>query len=181
MPKNQNPDFDLVIRNGLIATAADQFYCDIGITNGRIVALAESLGHGRQVINAAGKLITPGGVDAHCHMDQPIPGGLKMADDFTSGTLSAACGGTTTVIPFAVQEKGSSLDAAVTDYHRRADGKALIDYAFHLIVTDPVRKSGQLSDVMRGVLPFFAAILTLVVLISLFPSIVLWLPKIVGI
>ncbi len=60
-----------------------------------------------------------------------------MADDFTSGTLSAACGGTTTVIPFAVQEKGSSLDAAVTDYHRRADGKALIDYAFHLIVTDP--------------------------------------------
>ena len=78
----------------------------------------------------------PGGVDAHCHLDQPIGDGSVMADDFRSGTRSAACGGTTTVIPFACQQKGKSLRAAVEDYHRRADGNALIDYAFHLMVTD---------------------------------------------
>lgn len=132
--------YDLVIRNGLVATASDQFNCDIGIKNGRIVALAESLDAGKKQIDAAGKLITPGGIDAHCHMDQPMPHGLKMADDFKSGTRSAACGGTTTVIPFAAQEKGKSLKDAVDDYHRRAEGNAFIDYAFHLIVTDPTEK-----------------------------------------
>lgn len=151
MSKDQNPVFDLVVRDGLIATASDQFCCDIGISNGCIVALAESLGTGKQEVNAAGKLITPGGVDAHCHMDQPMPEGLKMADDFTSGTLSAACGGTTTVIPFAAQEKGESLKSAVTDYHRRAEGKAIIDYAFHLIVTDPTEHvlTHELPELIR--------------------------------
>ncbi len=79
----------------------------------------------------------PGGVDAHCHLDQPIPPPARMADGFASGTRSAACGGTTTVIPFAAQAKGQSLHDAVADYHRRAQGQALIDYAFHLIVSDP--------------------------------------------
>lgn len=140
MTARQNPSYDLVIRNGQIATAADQFIGDIGIIDGKIVALAELLGSGAQEIDASGKLITPGGVDAHCHMDQPMPDGLKMADDFATGTLSAACGGTTTVIPFAAQEKGQSLKAAVADYHDRSKGKAVIDYAFHLIVTDPTDK-----------------------------------------
>ncbi|MFX6218085.1 amidohydrolase family protein, partial [Acinetobacter baumannii] len=88
-------------------------------------------------IDASGKLVLPGGVDAHCHLDQPMEEGLRMADDFRSGTISAACGGTTTVIPFAAQAKGGSLRAAVEDYHRRAEGKAVIDYAFHMIVSDP--------------------------------------------
>ncbi|WP_020683673.1 dihydropyrimidinase [Marinobacterium rhizophilum] len=131
------PQFDMVIRNGQVVTAADTSHCDIGIRDGRIVALGENLGAGRDEIDASGKLVLPGGVDAHCHLDQPMPEGMKMADDFTSGTRSAACGGTTTLIPFAAQEKGQSLRAAVEDYHRRAEGKALVDYAFHLIVTDP--------------------------------------------
>jgi dihydropyrimidinase len=84
--------------------------------------------------------VLPGGVDGHCHLDQPMPAGMKMADDFASGTRSAACGGTTTVIPFAAQAKGQSLIAAVEDYHSRASGKAMIDYAFHLIVTDPTER-----------------------------------------
>lgn len=129
--------FDLVIRNGRVATAADVMRCDIGVAGGRIVALGEALARGKSEIDAAGKWITPGGVDGHCHLDQPMPPPIKMADDFTSGTVSAACGGTTTVIPFAVQMKGGSLRAAVDDYHQRAEGKALVDYAFHLIVTDP--------------------------------------------
>ncbi|WP_332748712.1 dihydropyrimidinase [Hydrogenophaga sp.] len=129
--------FDLVIRQARVATASDCFEADIGIRDGRIEALGAALAKGRQEIDAAGRVVTPGGVDAHCHLDQPMAPPLRMADDFESGTRSAACGGTTTVIPFAAQEKGQSLRAAVDDYHRRAEGKAHIDYAFHMIVSDP--------------------------------------------
>jgi dihydropyrimidinase len=128
---------DLVIRNARVATASDTFACDIGIRGGRIALLGEGLPAGRREIDAAGRTVTPGGVDAHCHLDQPMEGLAKMADDFLTGTRSAACGGTTTVIPFAAQMKGHSLEAAVVDYHGRAEGKACIDYAFHLIVSDP--------------------------------------------
>ena len=129
--------FDTVIRNGTVATACDIMEADVGIRGGRVVALGQGLGRGRDEIDARGKLVLPGGVDAHCHLDQPMGDGLKMADDFFSGTRSAACGGTTTVIPFAAQERGQSLRAAVDDYHRRSEGKAFVDYAFHMIVTDP--------------------------------------------
>lgn len=129
--------FDLVIRNARCVTAADTFDADIGITDGRIVALGAQLAAGREEIDAAGRYVLPGGVDGHCHLDQPMNDGSVMADDFFSGTRSAACGGTTTVIPFACQMKGHSLREAVQDYHRRAGDKACIDYAFHLIVSDP--------------------------------------------
>jgi len=134
-------DFDLIIRNGTVATAADVFTCDLGIADGRIVTMSSALPRdsGVREIDASGKLVLPGGVDAHCHLDQPTGDGSQMADDFRSGTISAACGGTTTVIPFACQAKGRSLREAVADYHRRAEGKAVVDYAFHLIVADPTR------------------------------------------
>jgi dihydropyrimidinase len=132
-----NPDFDLVVRNAVVITASEEMRCDIGIRAGRIVALAETLGPGKKEIDANGRWVMPGGVDAHCHLDQPMLPPARMADDFLTGTRSAACGGTTTVIPFAAQAKGESLKAAVADYHQRAEGKALIDYAFHLIVSDP--------------------------------------------
>lgn len=131
--------FDIIIRNGTIVTASDTVQCDIAIVDGRIAGLGHDLGSAGQEIDASGKLVLPGGVDAHCHLDQPVPDGLKMADDFYTGSISAACGGTTTMIPFAAQEKGHSLRAAVEDYHRRAEGKAVVDYAFHLIVSDPTR------------------------------------------
>lgn len=130
-------DFDLIIRNGTVVTASDLMCCDIGVRVGKVVALAEHLDGARQIIDATGKHVLPGGVDGHCHLDQPMSDGSRMADDFASGTIAAACGGTTTVIPFACQTKGGSIMSAVEDYHRRADGKALVDYAFHLIVTDP--------------------------------------------
>jgi dihydropyrimidinase len=129
--------FDLVIRNAQAVTASDTFQCDIGVREGRIVQLGLALDSGAREIDAAGRPVTPGGVDAHCHLDQPMPAPLRMADGFASGTRSAACGGTTTVIPFAAQAKGQSLRAAVDDYHRRAEGQAHVDYAFHLIVSDP--------------------------------------------
>ncbi len=129
--------FDLIIRNGTVVTASDLMRCDIGVRGGKVVALAEHLEGAQRIIDATGKHVLPGGVDGHCHLDQPMSDGSRMADDFASGTLAAACGGTTTVIPFACQTKGHSIISAVEDYHRRADGKALVDYAFHLIVTDP--------------------------------------------
>lgn len=131
------PAFDVVIRNARVATASDVFKADIGIINGKITALGQSLAPGQTEIDAAGRVVTPGGVDAHCHLDQPMSPPVRMADGFESGTRSAACGGTTTVIPFAAQQKGESLRSAVDDYHRRADGQAHVDYAFHLIVSDP--------------------------------------------
>ena len=135
-------EFDLIIRGGTVATAADTFRSDVGITGGKIVALGASLDGAKQTIDASGKLVLPGGIDAHCHLDQPraqglASGGAIMADGFESGSLSAVFGGTTTIIPFAVQHRGQSVRAAVEDYHRRAGGKAYIDYGFHLIVSDP--------------------------------------------
>jgi dihydropyrimidinase len=134
--------FDLIIQGGTIATASDVVRADVGVTDGRIVAVAERLTGGAKVIDAGGRLVLPGGVDAHCHLDQPqAPGmaskGAVMADGFRTGSISAAFGGTTTIIPFCVQHRGGSVTAAVEDYHRRADGQAVIDYAFHLIVSDP--------------------------------------------
>ena len=129
--------FDLVIRNADVATASDRYRADLGVRDGRIVAIGEGLAAAERELDAEGRLVTPGGVDAHCHLDQPMTDGSKMADDFLTGTRSAACGGTTTVIPFACQMRGQSLIDAVADYHQRAEGKAAVDYAFHLIVSDP--------------------------------------------
>lgn len=128
---------DLVIKNARVATAADTFSADIGVKGGKIVAVGSYLPTSHKTIDAEGRVVTPGGVDAHCHLDQPMPAPMRMADDFDSGTRAAACGGTTTVIPFAAQEKGRSLRAAVEDYHLRSGGRAHIDYSFHLIVSDP--------------------------------------------
>lgn len=129
--------FDLLITNAEVVTASDRFSCDIGIRDGKIAALGTGLGVADTTIDAEGLLVLPGGVDAHCHLDQPMGFGVRMADDFRSGSRSAACGGTTTIIPFAAQAKGQSLRDAVDDYHQRAEGKSAIDYAFHLIVSDP--------------------------------------------
>ena len=123
--------------SGWLGFEADQRLCRRITEATGIAALANGLAGGAREIDAAGRWVLPGGVDSHCHLDQPMEPPLRMADDFDSGTRSAACGGTTTVIPFAAQRKGDSLRAAVVDYHLRAEGRAHVDYAFHLIVSDP--------------------------------------------
>ena len=132
--------FDTVIRNGTVATASDVFAADLGIQQGKIAAIGRNLSGADHEIDAGGRLVLPGGVDGHCHLDQPTSDGSVLADDFFTGTRSAACGGTTTVIPFACQFRGQSLRAVVADYHTRAEGCAVIDYAFHLIVSDPTEQ-----------------------------------------
>lgn len=129
--------FDVVIRGGTVVTASEMSSCDVGIRDGRVVALAEGLEGGQRTIDATGRLVLPGGIDSHCHIEQRSAIGLMGADDFYSGTVAAAFGGNTTIIPFAAQYRGQSLRKVVEDYHRCAGPKAVIDYAFHLIVTDP--------------------------------------------
>ncbi|MCS6876849.1 MAG: dihydropyrimidinase [Geminicoccaceae bacterium] len=131
------PSFDLVIRGGTVATASDAFQADIGIRGGRITAIGSNLTDAAAEIDARGLIVTPGGVDPHCHIEQLAATGLMNADTFESATASAALGGTTTVIPFAAQHLGMSLAAVVEDYHRRAERGAIVDYAFHMIIADP--------------------------------------------
>ncbi|RWI87929.1 dihydropyrimidinase [Mesorhizobium sp.] len=138
MEIDPNERLDLAVCGGTVVTATDTMRCDIGIHEGRIVQLANGLAkRAEQVINVEGKLVLPGGVDAHCHLDQQSPSGLRHADDFFSGTRSAAGGGTTTIIPFANQKKGATLRSIVEDYRLRALNRAVVDYAFHIIVSDP--------------------------------------------
>ena len=133
-------EFDMVVRGGTVATASDTVASDVGIRDGRIVALADRLGEGGREIDASGKLVLPGGIDSHVHIEQMSSAGILCADDFYSGTVSAAFGGNTTVIPFAAQHRGQSLRSVVQDYHERSGPKAVIDYSFHLIITDPTEQ-----------------------------------------
>lgn len=128
---------DLVIRGGLVATEDAVIEADIGIAGESVVAIARDLPVGRDEIDARGLIVTPGGVDSHCHIEQLTASGLMNADTFATATSSAAFGGTTTVIPFAAQHVGMSLTAVAEDYHARAQKGAVVDYAFHLILADP--------------------------------------------
>ena len=130
-------EYDLAVRGGTVVTAASKMDCDIGIKDGEIVALAKTLGPARRDVDATGKLVLPGGIEGHCHIEQKSAFGLMTSDDFESATISAAFGGNTTVIPFAAQHRGDSLRQAVADYHDCAAPKAVIDYGFHLIISDP--------------------------------------------
>jgi dihydropyrimidinase len=133
-------DLDLVVKNGTIATASDVFRADIGVKDGRIAAIGKELGMGYREIDAYGQLVLPGGIDSHCHIEQKSSLGVMTADDFFTGTRSAACGGTTTIIPFAAQHRGMSVRQVVKEYHDCAGPKAVIDYAFHLIISDPTEQ-----------------------------------------
>ena len=150
-------DFDLVVRGGTVATAAEIVECDIGVRDGRIAALADELPKGGREIDASGRLILPGGVDAHCHIEQMSSLGIMTSDDFYSGTVSAAHGGNTTVISFAAQHRGQSLFDVVEDYEARASAKAVIDYSYHPIVSDPTPEvlSEQLPSLVRKGLTSF--------------------------
>jgi len=112
--------FDTVIKNGTVVTATDTYKSDVGIAGGRIAAIAESLPaeNAGKVIDATGCLVMPGGIDVHTHLDMPF-GGTTSADDFESGTIAAAFGGTTTIVDFAVQDYGEGLRQGLAQLRRR--------------------------------------------------------------
>ena len=125
---------DLVIKNGTIVTAADTYQADIGIEDGIIALIGRGL-EGDEVIDAAGKYVMPGGVDVHVHLQMTI-GDITSSDDFTTGTIAAACGGTTTIIDFINPQPNQSLHEAVTERRVQADGCVAIDYSLHLTATN---------------------------------------------
>src|SRR5262245_9965632 len=139
MTWRENPmqPFDLVIRGGTVATATDTFKADVGIRGDKVVAIADGLDKGKKEIDARGKYVLPGGVDAHGHIEQLSASGKMNADTFESATTAAAHGGTTTVISFAAQHVGMSLKTVVDEYHEYAKRGAVTDYAFHMILADP--------------------------------------------
>jgi len=125
-----------LIKNGRVVTAVDDYTADVLIDGETISVIGKTLDiEADEVIDAAGKLVIPGGIDPHTHMELPF-GGTQASDDFFTGTRAAAFGGTTTIIDFAVQYKGESMIKAIDNWHAKAEGKCAIDYSFHLITTD---------------------------------------------
>jgi dihydropyrimidinase len=130
-----------VIRNGLVITAAEETAADVLIDGEQVVALAATGSavaqgwQGEREIDASGKYVVPGGVDAHTHMEMPF-GGTFAADTFETGTRAAAWGGTTTIIDFAIQSMGGALREGLDAWHAKAEGRCAIDYGFHMILAD---------------------------------------------
>jgi dihydropyrimidinase len=149
--------FDMVIRNGTVVTATDTSAANIGINGDKITAIGAQLPieNATHIIDAAHHLVLPGGIDVHTHLDMPF-GGTTSADDFETGTIAAAFGGTTTLIDFAIQYKGQTLRQAFDTWMKKAQPKAVTDYAFHCIITDlgsaQLEEMGQL--VREGVTSF---------------------------
>ena len=142
--------YDLIIKNGTVVTATDTFDADIAVKDGKIAALGKNLeGVAAKTVDAQGLFALPGGIDVHTHLDMPF-GGTTTADNFESGTTAAACGGTTTIIDFAIQYKGEDLQKGLDAWHKKASGNSAIDYSFHMIITDmPPAKLNQMDRLIE--------------------------------
>ncbi|MFD2130813.1 dihydropyrimidinase [Pseudogracilibacillus auburnensis] len=135
-----------IIKNGTIVTAADIYNADILIENGVISQIGQHLStDGSELIDAEGHYVFPGGVDPHTHLEMPF-GGTVTKDDFETGTIAAAFGGTTSIIDFCLTNKGEPLKDAIDTWHAKAKGKAVIDYGFHLMI-------GEVNDTVLSELP----------------------------
>jgi len=146
------------IHGGTVVTASDTFAADVWLADGKveaIVAPGTALGNADQVVDATGQYVIPGGIDCHTHMDMPF-GGTSSSDDFETGTIAAAHGGTTTIVDFAIQSKGSSMRAGLDTWHAKAEGKAAIDYGFHMIMTEanPQTLEEMAAMIREGVTSF---------------------------
>ncbi|MEL6523591.1 MAG: dihydropyrimidinase [Pseudomonadota bacterium] len=149
-------DFDLVVRGGTVVNACSTFLADVGIKDGKISALGLDL-QGRQTIDAQGKFVLPGGIETHCHIAQESATGAMTADDYFTGSVSAAFGGNTTIVPFAAQHRGQTIPDVLELYDSRAAPKSVLDYSYHLIVTDPTEaalKEDLPAAFARGITSF---------------------------
>jgi dihydropyrimidinase len=146
----------VLIKGGRILTAADDYVGDVFVEGETVSLIGRSLDvQADKVIDATGKFVLPGGIDVHTHLDMPF-GGATSADDFETGTTAAAFGGTTSIVDFAIQYKGQTLHHAWETWMKKADGKAVVDYGFHMIITDLNDQTEQEMDalVKQGVTSF---------------------------
>jgi dihydropyrimidinase len=127
---------DIVIKGGTLVLGEGVFPADVGIVGEKVAAIGQSL-DGERVIDATGCLVLPGGIDAHAHLALSLGPDLAVSDDFESGTIAAACGGTTTVINYAEQCGYANLLEALEAWQAKAAGHAVIDYGFHMLIADP--------------------------------------------
>ncbi len=155
-------EFELTIHNGRIITADADFHGDIGISQGKVQAIAARLPPGRRAIDARGRLVMPGGIDSHCHIEQLSSMGVMCADDWYSASVSAAFGGNTTIVPFAAQHRGQSLREQADRYADSAAAKSVIDYSYHLIISDPtpVTLDEDLPRLIRAGITSFKVFMT---------------------
>src|SRR5579859_3391593 len=142
-----------LITNGRIITASDAYRGDILIEGEEIAAISsvETFTDLQvdEVLDAQGKYVFPGAIDVHTHMELPLPTTVA-SDDFETGTIAAAAGGTTTILDFANQQRGHTLQEALQSWHRKADGNAVIDYGFHMTITDLAAAPEEAMDEMIG-------------------------------
>ncbi len=146
----------VLIKNGHIFTAVDNYVADILVDDGKIRTIGIDLSaDDAKTIDAAGKYVIPGGIDPHTHLDFPF-GGTVSSDDFSTGTIAAAVGGTTSIVDFVVQQRGQSLTEALEIWHQKAGGQAAIDYGFHMIIQDlPDSRLPEMDEMVRqGVTSF---------------------------
>ncbi len=146
----------ILIKNGTVVTASDTYTGDVFIDGQRISMIGVDLDvNADRVIDAQGRYVIPGGIDVHTHLDMPF-GGTTSADDFETGTMAAAFGGTTSLVDFAIQYKGERLHDAWETWMQKAQGKAVIDYGFHMIMTDLNDETEKEMDslVRQGVTSF---------------------------
>jgi len=145
-----------LIRHGTVVTATTAAPRDVLIEGDTIARVEPEIGESAdRVVDARGKYVIPGGIDVHTHLDMPL-GDITTSDDFESGTIAAAFGGTTSIVDFAVQERGRPLAEAFETWMRKAAGKAVLDYGFHMIVCDlpPERESELDALVAEGITSF---------------------------
>ena len=140
----------ILIKKGNVVTAVDNYVADILIDEGKVRTIGIDLdAQADKTIDATGKYVIPGGIDPHTHLDFPFAGTVS-SDDFRTGTIAAAVGGTTSIVDFAVQQRGHSLSEALETWHGKAEGKTAIDYGFHMIILDlPDSRLPELDDLVR--------------------------------
>jgi dihydropyrimidinase len=149
--------FDTIIQGGQLVTASETIRADVGLRGERIAAIGADLAKtapADRVIDAAGRYVIPGGLDVHVHLALPFCG-TTSADDYDSGTRAAACGGVTTVIDFAIPYGDESMQQAVDNWHEKAEGKACVDYCFHVAITKWGNHSKEIKGLVRKGYPTF--------------------------
>jgi len=153
---------ELLVRGGIVVTDRESEHADLLVRDGRIAAVGEDLSTSGRVIEAAGHVVMPGGIDSHVHLHHPIDRlGIRTADDFHSGTVAAACGGVTTIIDFSLQRQGDSLLDARERRLEEIRDDAVIDYSFHTIITDVTDSSlAEMETLIRAGFPSFKIYMT---------------------